>query len=130
MSGLGGGNGDGWPPDGGGQPDGLPGLPPEWGTIVIPDDPAHLATEATKGRRAGGRGATGGPGGDDRADGTDTEPSGGQPGQGGRAERSGLSRERDGVDHRPPAGACRSARRVAFRPRAGTVGHTGDGRAG
>jgi hypothetical protein len=51
MSGLGGGNGDGWPPDGGGQPDGLPGLPPEWGTIVIPDDPAELATEATKVRR-------------------------------------------------------------------------------
>jgi hypothetical protein len=51
MSGLGGGNGDGWPPDGGGQPDGLPGLPPEWGTIVIPDDPAELAAEATKVRR-------------------------------------------------------------------------------
>lgn len=51
MSGLGGGNGDGWPPDGGGQPDGLPGLPPEWGTIVIPDDPAELAAEATNVRR-------------------------------------------------------------------------------
>jgi hypothetical protein len=51
MSGLGGGNGDGWPPEGGGQPDGLPGLPPEWGTIVIPDDPAELAEESTKVRR-------------------------------------------------------------------------------
>jgi hypothetical protein len=51
MSTLGGGNGDGWPPEGGGQPDGLPGLPPEWGTVVIPDDPAELAEEAAEVRR-------------------------------------------------------------------------------
>jgi hypothetical protein len=51
MSTLGGGNGDGWPPEGGGQPDGLPGLPPEWGTVVIPDDPAELADEAAELRR-------------------------------------------------------------------------------
>jgi hypothetical protein len=51
MSTLGGGNGDGWPPDGGGQSDGLPGLPPEWGTVVIPDDPAELADEAAEVRR-------------------------------------------------------------------------------
>jgi hypothetical protein len=51
MSTLGGGNGDGWPPEGGGQSDGLPGLPPEWGTVVIPDDPAELADEAAEVRR-------------------------------------------------------------------------------
>jgi hypothetical protein len=51
MSTLGGGNGDGWPPEGGGQPDGLPGLPPEWGTVVVPDDPAALAEEAAEVRR-------------------------------------------------------------------------------
>ncbi|GAB3149199.1 hypothetical protein GCM10027290_35020 [Micromonospora sonneratiae] len=41
------GNGDGRP-DGGGPPEGLPGLPPEWGSIVIPDDPAELADEAAQ----------------------------------------------------------------------------------
>ncbi|MBX6358019.1 MAG: hypothetical protein IRZ05_19475 [Micromonosporaceae bacterium] len=51
MSTLGGGNGDGWPPEGGGQSDGLPGLPPEWGSVVIPDDPAELADEAAQVRR-------------------------------------------------------------------------------
>jgi hypothetical protein len=51
MSTLGGGNGDGWPPEGGGQSDGLPGLPPEWGSVVIPDDPAELAEEAAEVRR-------------------------------------------------------------------------------
>jgi hypothetical protein len=35
-------NGGGRPPDGGGLPD----LPPEWGTVVIPDDPAELDDEA------------------------------------------------------------------------------------
>lgn len=35
------------PPNG----DGLPGLPPEWGNIVIPDDPAELAEEAETVRR-------------------------------------------------------------------------------
>lgn len=40
-----GGDGGGWPPDG------LPDLPPEWGTIVIPDDASELAQEATKVRR-------------------------------------------------------------------------------
>jgi hypothetical protein len=51
MSTLGGGNGDGWPPEGGGQSDGVPGLPPEWGTVVVPDDPAELAEEAAQVRR-------------------------------------------------------------------------------
>jgi hypothetical protein len=51
MSTLGGGNGDGWPPEGGGQSDGLSGLPPEWGSVVIPDDPAELAEEAAEVRR-------------------------------------------------------------------------------
>lgn len=40
-----GGDGGGWPPDG------LPDLPPEWGSIVIPDDASELAQEATKVRR-------------------------------------------------------------------------------
>ncbi len=40
-----GGNGGGWPPDG------LPDLPPEWGTIVIPDDASELAQEAGRVRR-------------------------------------------------------------------------------
>lgn len=35
------------PPD----PDGLPGLPPEWGPIVIPDDLSELADEAAQLRR-------------------------------------------------------------------------------
>jgi hypothetical protein len=51
MGTLGGGNGGGRPPDNGGQPEGLPGLPPEWGTIVIPDDAAELAQEADEIRR-------------------------------------------------------------------------------
>jgi hypothetical protein len=33
------------------DPDGLPGFPPEWGRIVIPDDAAELDHEATKVRR-------------------------------------------------------------------------------
>ena len=44
------GNGGGTPPDDGAYPD-LPDLPPEWGTIVIPDDPAELAAEADQVRR-------------------------------------------------------------------------------
>src|SRR5690606_6148008 len=51
MGTLGGGNGGERPSDGGNRPDGLPGLPPEWGRIVIPDDPADLAEEATEVRR-------------------------------------------------------------------------------
>ncbi len=51
MGTLGGGNGGNWPPDGGGPPDDLPEIPPEWGTIVIPDDAAELDPEATKIRR-------------------------------------------------------------------------------
>jgi hypothetical protein len=47
MGTLGESNGGDRPPDG----DGLPGLPPEWGTIVIPDDPAELADEAAAVRR-------------------------------------------------------------------------------
>lgn len=31
---------------GNGPPEGLPDLPPDWGTIVVPDDPAELADEA------------------------------------------------------------------------------------
>jgi hypothetical protein len=46
-----GGNGGSWPPDGGGPPDDLPEIPPEWGVIVIPDDPAELAEEAARVRR-------------------------------------------------------------------------------
>jgi hypothetical protein len=45
MGTRGGGNGDGWPPDG------LPDLPPEWGAIVIPDDASELAEEAARVRR-------------------------------------------------------------------------------
>lgn len=48
MGTLGEGNGGGdRPPD----RDGLPGLPPEWGSIVIPDDPADLAEETEAVRR-------------------------------------------------------------------------------
>jgi hypothetical protein len=47
MGTLRGDNGGGRPPDGGGLPD----LPPEWGTIVIPDDAAELSREATAVRR-------------------------------------------------------------------------------
>jgi len=39
------GNGNGWPPDG------LPDLPPEWGTVIIPDDPSELAQESARIRR-------------------------------------------------------------------------------
>ena len=47
MGRLNGGDGDNRPPDGGGLPD----LPPEWGPIVVPDDPAELAQEAAEIRR-------------------------------------------------------------------------------
>lgn len=43
------GDGGHWPPEGDNpreEPPGLPGLPPEWGRIVIPDDPSALAEEA------------------------------------------------------------------------------------
>lgn len=39
-------NGGNWPPDGG-SPDGLPGLPDEWGVIVIPDDLSELSEEVS-----------------------------------------------------------------------------------
>ncbi|GGQ43233.1 hypothetical protein [Couchioplanes azureus] len=39
-------NGGGWPGDGG-SPDGLPGLPEEWGVIVVPDDLSELSDEVT-----------------------------------------------------------------------------------
>lgn len=42
-------NGAGWPPDDGAG--GLPELPPEWGTIVIPDDASELDDEADDIRR-------------------------------------------------------------------------------
>lgn len=45
MGTLRGGNGGGW------SPDELPELPPEWGPVVIPDDPSELAREASKVRR-------------------------------------------------------------------------------
>ena len=44
-------NGGTHPPEGGGSPDGLPDLPPEWGTVVIPDDASALADEAALVRR-------------------------------------------------------------------------------
>jgi len=45
-------NGGGWPPeDGGSHRDDLPELPPEWGTVVVPDDPSELAEEAAAIRR-------------------------------------------------------------------------------
>lgn len=47
MGTLGGDNGGGRPSDGGGLPD----LPPEWGTIVIPDDLTELDDEAAVIRR-------------------------------------------------------------------------------
>jgi hypothetical protein len=43
------GSGDTWPE--GRSRDPVPGLPPEWGDIVIPDDPAELAEEAEAVRR-------------------------------------------------------------------------------
>lgn len=49
--GTSGGDGGGWPPDGGGPPDDLPELPPEWRSLVVPDDPAALADEAAAVRR-------------------------------------------------------------------------------
>lgn len=46
------GNGGGSPPeDGGPDRDDLPDFPAEWGTVVIPDDPAELADEADAVRR-------------------------------------------------------------------------------
>ncbi len=47
MGTLRGDNGGGRPPDGGGLPD----LPPEWGTVVIPDDLTELDDEAAVIRR-------------------------------------------------------------------------------
>jgi hypothetical protein len=47
MGSLRGDNGGGRAPDGGGLPD----LPPEWGTIIIPDDPAELSKESAAVRR-------------------------------------------------------------------------------
>jgi hypothetical protein len=37
--------------EGQGPPDGLPGLPPEWGRLVVPDDASALADEARQIRR-------------------------------------------------------------------------------
>ncbi|MGW5556281.1 hypothetical protein ACWER9_03530 [Micromonospora sp. NPDC003944] len=37
--------------EGHGPPDGLPGLPPEWGRVVVPDDASALASEAAQIRR-------------------------------------------------------------------------------
>jgi hypothetical protein len=51
MGTLGNGNGGSWPPEGGGSPDDRPDVPPEWGSVVIPDDPAELADEAAEVRR-------------------------------------------------------------------------------
>lgn len=51
MGTLRGDNGGNRPPDNGGQPDGVPDLPPEWGVIVIPDDLTELADEAAEVRR-------------------------------------------------------------------------------
>ncbi len=45
MGSMGNGNG-GTPPEGGGRPEGVPDLPPEWGTVVIPDDLRELAEES------------------------------------------------------------------------------------
>lgn len=50
MGTMGNGNG-GSPHDGGGPSDGVPDLPPEWGTIIIPDDPSELAEEIAIVRR-------------------------------------------------------------------------------
>lgn len=50
MGTMGNGNG-GSPPDGGGPYEGVPNLPPEWGTVVIPDDPGELDEEAALVRR-------------------------------------------------------------------------------
>ncbi|MGI5524312.1 hypothetical protein ACQEUX_25700 [Micromonospora sp. CA-259024] len=48
--------------EGHGPADGLPGLPPEWGRVVVPDDASALAAEATQIRRELRR-PTGPPGG-------------------------------------------------------------------
>jgi hypothetical protein len=40
-------NGGGPPEDGGARPGDLPEFPPEWGTIVIPDDASELEAEST-----------------------------------------------------------------------------------
>lgn len=48
MGTLRGDNGGGERPQEGG---GLPGLPPEWGTVIIPDDPAELDDEGSRLRR-------------------------------------------------------------------------------
>ncbi|MFJ6196033.1 hypothetical protein [Micromonospora sp. NPDC092111] len=37
--------------EGHGPPDGLPDLPPEWGRVVVPEDPSALAEEAAQVRR-------------------------------------------------------------------------------
>ncbi|MFC0533502.1 hypothetical protein [Phytohabitans kaempferiae] len=50
MGSTGNGNG-GTPPDGGGRPEGVPDLPPEWGTVVIPDDLSELAEESAAVRK-------------------------------------------------------------------------------
>lgn len=55
MGTLGGGNGGERPFEGGNRPEPLSGLPPEWGMIVIPDDPSELAEEAEEVRRELGR---------------------------------------------------------------------------
>jgi len=47
MGSLRGDNGGGQPPGGGGLPD----LPPEWGTVIIPDDLSELARESAQLRR-------------------------------------------------------------------------------
>lgn len=55
MGTLGGGNGGERPFDGGNRPEGLSGLPPEWGIVVVPDDASELAEEAAEVRRQLGR---------------------------------------------------------------------------
>jgi hypothetical protein len=47
MGTLGGGDGGNRPPEG----SGLPGLPPEWGTVIVPDDLSELADEVAAVRR-------------------------------------------------------------------------------
>ena len=44
-------NGGGWPPEDGDRHRGLPDFPPEWGTIVVPDDASELDAEAEELRR-------------------------------------------------------------------------------